>query len=179
MRRSSQFPRGRKALSLLEVVLALAIFLFSLVGIGQLVNLGTERGEDVRLQLQAIQLCQTKLAELDVGVIPLVPQTNVAYLDDPNWHWSVACRRNLLGGLWDAHVTIARLDAKGVRTEWSLSQMVLDPALRGERSGLAGESNQNDSSRPGAISSDTTGSHSQAAPASSGPPTSSAPNGGK
>jgi len=157
----------------------LAIFLFSLVGIGQLVNLGTDRGEDVRLQLQAIQLCQTKLAELDVGVIPLVPQTDVAYLDDPNWHWSVECKRNLLGGLWDAHVTIARLDAKGGRTEWSLSQMVLDPTLREERPGLGGESNQSSSSRPGAISSDRTGSHPHTAPASSVVPSSASGNGGK
>ena len=122
-------PR-RSGLSLLEVVIALAIFLFSLAGISQLVNVANDRSLEVQLQLQATQLCQTKLAELSVGVVPLMTQTDVPFLDDPEWQWSVECNPGPIEGLWSIRVSISRSQSNGSRRDWSLSQAVLDPSLR-------------------------------------------------
>ena len=53
----------RPALSLLEVIIAMAIFLMAVVVIGQLVTMGGERAPEVDQQSEATMLCQSKLSE--------------------------------------------------------------------------------------------------------------------
>jgi general secretion pathway protein I len=152
MKRRRTYNWSRGGFTLFEVIIALAIFLLSLVAITQLVNLAVDRAQDIRLQLQATQLCQTKLAELAVGIVPLAPQADVAFLDEPDWHWTVECQPSQIRGLWEVCVTVIRLQPNGSRSEWSLGELILDPALHGNRlnsaSAVAGAGLQNPRAMP-------------------------------
>jgi general secretion pathway protein I len=124
-------PGGRPGLSLLEVLVALAIFLISLIAIGQLITLGGERAVDGQQHGRAAQLCQSKLAEVVAGAVPLTSQSEVPFDEDPNWVWSLDCTQADAPGLWNVQVRVIRQRSDGTQVERSLSQMVLDPSLRG------------------------------------------------
>jgi prepilin-type N-terminal cleavage/methylation domain-containing protein len=124
--------RGRRrGLSLLEVLVALAIFLFSLIVLGRLVVMGSDTALDVQYQSQAAQLCQSKMAEVVSGVVPLNSQNEVPFDEDPDWTWSLECEQNSIAGLWNVTVHVVRQRPDGGRNECSLSQMMLDPSVRG------------------------------------------------
>src|SRR5262249_30485154 len=77
--------RARRGLSLLEVLVSLSIFLFALIVIGRLVVMGTDLALDVQYQSQATQLCQSKMAEVLCGAVPLSSQNEVPFDEDSNW----------------------------------------------------------------------------------------------
>jgi type II secretion system protein I len=123
----------RSAITLLEVIVSLAIFLFALVAIGRLITLGSDRAVDVNRQSWALLLCQSKLAEIVAGVEPLSSQTDVPCEEDPTWLWSVECTQGDFPGLWTVQVWVRKEGTEGP-PEASLSQMVFDPAQRGNAS---------------------------------------------
>jgi hypothetical protein len=110
---------------------ALAIFLFALVAIGRLVTVGGDRAVDVQLQSRATQLCQSKLAEVIAGVVPLSAQAEVPFDEDPDWQWSLDVSQGSVTGLWTVTVRVSREGAGGSKVQASLSQMIVDPSIRG------------------------------------------------
>jgi type II secretory pathway pseudopilin PulG len=118
-------------LSLLEVLVAMAIFLFSLVAIGRLITIGGDQAVDVRQQGEAIQLCQSKLDEVRCGALPLTSQTDVPLEEDPNWLWTLDAEQGAAAGLWNVTVRVSRKGPDGSRLQASLSQMIIDPSIRG------------------------------------------------
>ena len=123
----------RPGLSLLEVLVALGIFLFALVALGQLVNLGSDRAVEVRQQQRALQRCQSKMAEVIAGAVSLSSSSSdVPFDDDPDWRWSMTDNQSTsVTGLWSVTVTVNHQRSDGTQIQCSLSQMVLDPSLRG------------------------------------------------
>jgi len=75
---------ARPGLSLLEVLVALAVFLFSLIALGQLLSIGADRAKDVEYQAQALHICQSKIAELAAGSLPMNSQSDTPLEEDPN-----------------------------------------------------------------------------------------------
>src|SRR5437870_288141 len=99
----------RPGISLLEVLIALAIFLLAVIGIGQLITLAGDRAVDVQQQAQAIQLCQSKLAEVVAGVVPVhPPQSNTPFEEDPSWEWALDSEQGSVAGLWNVTVRVSR-----------------------------------------------------------------------
>lgn len=121
----------RNGLSLLEVLIALAVFLVSLVGIGRLVILGSDQALQVQDQLRASQLCQAKLAELMAGAIPLSSQNEAPFDEAPDWNWSVECNQGDVSGLWNVTLHVTHQSPTGVKVDVVVSQMIVDPSLRG------------------------------------------------
>ncbi len=80
-------------MTLLEVIVAMAIFLMSLVAIHQLVAIGTDRALDVKWQSRASLRCQSKLNECIVGLQPLQASGSYAAFDNdtelPTLLWKV------------------------------------------------------------------------------------------
>ena len=60
-------PLVANGLSLIEVLLALTIFLLSLVVLGRLVDMGTDRELEARFQTRGTRLALDKLAEFESG----------------------------------------------------------------------------------------------------------------
>jgi general secretion pathway protein I len=123
----------RHGLTLLEVLVSLAIFLMALVALVRLVSLGNERALDTMQQTEGLRRCQSKLAEVIIGAVPLNSQSGVAFDDDPSglWTWSLDCQQGAVTNLWNVQVRCTRQRSANDTLEVSLSQMVLDPSVRG------------------------------------------------
>lgn len=122
----------RQGLTILEVLVAVAIFLMAVVVIGQLLQMAGERAMEVRFQSEAAQLCQSKLAELSAGAIPFESQGDTPLEEDESWLCSVEAEQGNVVGVWKVRVSMARTRPDGARAEYcSVSQLILDPAARG------------------------------------------------
>jgi type II secretion system protein I len=120
-------------MTLLEVLIALAIFLLSLVAIGRLVSLSTERALEVQFQGEAMLKCQRVMAEIYAGVQQLTSQSDMPFDDDQTgtWHWSCDCEQGQVNNLWTVQVRVSKQRADGSQMEVTMSQMMLDPSIRG------------------------------------------------
>ncbi len=131
MLRRTRPTRERPGLTLLEVILSLAIFLFSLVAIGHLMTVGAQRAADVRSQGRATQLAQSKLNEVLAGVLPLSGGEG-NFDEDPDYTWSVQCQQENIPNLWDVSVKVERTNREGIHVV--LQQVIVDPTARGSAS---------------------------------------------
>jgi type II secretion system protein I len=143
----------RDGMTLLEVIIALAIFMLSIVAIQRLILIGTDRARDVQLRAEAIRLCQSKMAEIYAGAEQLQSQSDVPFTEDPVWHWSADCNQGNVNNLWTVEVRVGRDRADGTKLEVTLTQMMLDPSVRGTNVNL----NSNSSGSSGSSSGSTTG----------------------
>jgi prepilin-type N-terminal cleavage/methylation domain-containing protein len=126
------YPRAsRRGLSLLEVVVALAIFLFSLTALSQLVSFAGDRANEVSIRSRAARLCQTKLAEVLAGVVPLSAQSDTPFDEAPDFTWSLTTDSGPATNLFLVTVTVSHAGLGGYTTQCSLYEMVLDPSVVG------------------------------------------------
>ena len=146
---SRRDPTRRGGLTLLEVLIALGIFLMALVAISTLVTASADQALEIQQRSRAIQLCQSKLAEVIAGVVPLSGQGDAPFDEDPNWSWSLDADQGDIAGLWKVTVHVSRQQPNGSRIECSLDRLLLDPSLRGstlDASTIAAANNANSSS---------------------------------
>ena len=120
----------RPGLSLLEVLLALAIFLMSLVAIGGLIDFGSDQGQAASMQAAGTRLAQSKLAEVEAGAIDVAAGGDGTFDDEPDWHWSVESTPAQCPNLYSVTVRVWR--DTGRHHEVSISQTVFDPAQMGK-----------------------------------------------
>lgn len=127
---SRRLAVGRPALTLLEVVISVAIFLFALVAIGRLVIMGTDKAAEARNLSRATMLCQSKLAEVIAGAESLTSSGSYTpFEEDSNWQWRLECDQSEVTGLYKVQVWVQRQGQDN--NEVSLIQYVLSPSLRG------------------------------------------------
>lgn len=124
--------RGRQGLTLFEVVVALSIFIVAMVPLWHLVNLGTEQALEVQLQAQGALLCHGKMAEVISGaeLLESIGATPFKEESARDWQWQMDASEDVTG-LWKVRVSVQRQRSDGSMIEVVLSQMVLDPAIRG------------------------------------------------
>jgi general secretion pathway protein I len=120
----------RKGLSLLEVIISLAIFLFSLVAISQLIDIGVNQAVELDFRAQAALIAQTKIAEAAAGVIPLTSQGETDLEEDSAWTWKLDAEPDSIPGLFRVRVTVSRQE-RVMNINVAMSQLVLDPTKRG------------------------------------------------
>lgn len=129
MRLRCQAARG--GISILEVMAAFTVFFVSFVALSELVNLSMRQASLVQQRELAALLCQSKLAEVVAGAIPL-SGTEATVDEDPSWNWELQCEQDgQVTGLWNVRVRVHRTTPDGFNVECVLHQMVLDPTLRG------------------------------------------------
>jgi general secretion pathway protein I len=154
--------RRRPGLSLLEVLVALAIFLFSMVTISKIVIAAADRAVEARYHSEGVQICQQLLARLSIGELSMSSQGDTPLDQDPEWHWSVDAEQGTVSGLWNVTVHASRAGPTGSPMEYcSLSEMLLDPSMRGssfDTVTVNGTSSSNTGSGSGTGSSSGTGS---------------------
>jgi prepilin-type N-terminal cleavage/methylation domain-containing protein len=99
-------PRGNipRGLSLLEVVLALAILAMSVALLSQITRQATEDGIMAQRLATAHMLCESKMAEVLVGAIPLTSSSWTPISDSTrrgNWYYQIqtvtAQRKDMIG----------------------------------------------------------------------------------
>jgi Tfp pilus assembly protein PilV len=124
-------PAARPALSLMEVLVSLAIFLLSLAALTRLVTFAGERALEAQYRSQATLHCLSQLAEVEAGSIALGSQGESPLGDDPDYEWSMDASQGQVAGLWNVTVTVSRKGPGGAPIKVSLSKMVLDPSAVG------------------------------------------------
>jgi type II secretory pathway pseudopilin PulG len=128
----------RQGITLLEVVVSLAIFLFSIVAIGYLTNQGSERAYQTLQKTLALQLCQSKLAEAGQGVLDFsnLPSgyQSFDFGDDSalkDFQWQITADPSTIPDLYDVTVSVQRDLQDGKVTVVTLSQKIFNPTKRG------------------------------------------------
>lgn len=129
------FQFGRRGLSLLEVLAALAIFLFSLVALGRLIGIGSDNVREIQWLGQGSLLAQSRMAEVLAGSIALSSQSDSTCDEDSDWSWSMEADPDTPPGLYRVKITLSRNRPDGSRFETVLNQMVIDPNFRGNTDG--------------------------------------------
>ena len=126
-------PRSRRrGLSILEVLVSVMVFLVAFGTLSEVLSLSARHGLEATHRQQAVLICQSKLAEVGVGAIPLSSQPETSLEEDPAWMWSIQCEQSgQVTGLWNVTVRVTRANREPTQVECVLNQMVLDPSLRG------------------------------------------------
>jgi hypothetical protein len=117
------------------VLVSLAIFLMSLVALGQLINLGGDAARDVQWISRSMMIAESRMAELTAGSLPLTSQSETPCDEDTDFSWSVTSEPEGAPGLFRVTVTVSRPRPDGSKFETTLNQLVLDPTLRGNTNG--------------------------------------------
>ncbi|MGH7200285.1 MAG: hypothetical protein ACREJB_06745 [Planctomycetaceae bacterium] len=121
----------RRGLTLYEVVLALAIFLGAMVVLSQIINVGARASTEAQLRTEAVLLCQTRMAEVVSGAVPMQTVSNQPYdIQSPNWQWSLDMQAGPHPDLLVLAVTVSYRQTDGRITEsYTLTRYVRDPLL--------------------------------------------------
>lgn len=136
-RRSAAKPKSgnRNGLSLLEVVLAVAIFLASMTAITGLVSTGTRASVRGQLETEAILRCESKLGEVLAGIEPLESVDSIDMLSEINgtegWLWSMdVIRGDAEYSPITLDITVQHADAAGeINAMFRLKRIIRDPQL--------------------------------------------------
>ncbi len=123
-------PAPRPGLSLLEVLVSLTIFLVALAALGQLIDLGEDTASKAANTTTGTRLAQSKLAEVEAGVVDCTAGGSGTCDDEPGWTWVVESAAGAATNLYAITVRVGK-DYKGKRFEVTLAQMVCDPAQMG------------------------------------------------
>jgi general secretion pathway protein I len=135
IRHSASKPR--RGLSLLEVIVALAIFLLSLVAISRLIEQGADMALEMEERSYGSMLAQRKIAELVAGSEQLVGHGDTAFEgDDSDWYWSLTADADAIANLYKVVVTVHKDTPRG-KVEVTFSQYILDPTKRGSTDATA------------------------------------------
>ncbi|MCE9567227.1 MAG: prepilin-type N-terminal cleavage/methylation domain-containing protein [Planctomycetes bacterium] len=136
-------PQPRRAgLSLIEVLVAMAIFFIAIVAVSRLVDMGMDRELDARFNATGARLAQAKLAEFETGITAMTSTSGdfAATESEPGWTWTMQADPQGTN-LYLVTVTVTR-DQKGRPFTLTLAQMMLDPTAKG----TAAEATRPDSS---------------------------------
>ncbi len=125
--RSPRRTDQRQGMTLLEVLLALAIFLFSLAAISQLFTFATHQANEIQQQSRSTRLAQSKLGEYIAGVTSLTNGSGTCD-DEPEFQWQSSVSDGGAQNLYLVTVTVSR-DTPHIET--SLTQYILDPRSKG------------------------------------------------
>ena len=130
--RSRKTSFARRGFSLIEVIVAMFIFLMALVGVGKLVEIGSDLAIEADLQSEGASRCQSKMAEVVFGAVALQAQSDAPLDEDPNWTWSMSADQDSsVNGLWKVSITFTRKRSDGDPISCTIEEFVVDPSIRG------------------------------------------------
>lgn len=127
----------RPGMSLLEVIVALAIFIMALAALGQLVQLGMDEAVEADRQTVATRLAQSKMAEVEAGAVSTANGGAGEFTDQETladgtalWKWEAVSTEMDIPNLYSVTVTVS-LTTSGNGYSLSMTQLVYDPAFQG------------------------------------------------
>jgi len=146
----------RRAFSLLEVILALAIFTGAIAVLGELARQGVENARHVRDLSQAQLLCESVMAELNANLISPQSSYGVAMeTDDPDhmWLYDIDVQTVDEDGLLSVNVTVRQDTSTDSRpVGCSLVRWMIDPTAAALSSNSTSDSSSSSSSSSGSSS---------------------------
>lgn len=126
-RRSSHNRRG---ITLIEVMLALGIFLISGTAIMVILTNGVNASVQSRLKTQAVLRSESILSEILATSDLMQSSADVPFEDDPNWVWSLDVNPGPQTDLLELILTVRHdSDSSLGRVSTSLKRYVRDPQI--------------------------------------------------
>ena len=126
---SRTMNRHRRGLSLLEVVLALGIFLGTYLVISEIVRRGAKAGREALAQNAAVLRAERVMNELVAGSLPFQNSSGNTFEDDKTWSWSSEIADGPHVDLKQITVSVKRTEGNLVTGEYSLVRWTRDPQL--------------------------------------------------
>lgn len=122
----------RAGMSLMEVLVALAIFLLCLTAIGRLVDQGGEFALSARYQNTGTRLAASKLAEVEAGLVAVTQASSGDFAadGDDGWTWTVTPAPTDVTNVYAVTVVVSK-PFLGKDFQVVLTQTVCDPAMMG------------------------------------------------
>lgn len=109
MRRlQTDLPRDNGGFSLLEVILALAIFVASAAILSRLVLLGIENAEYSREQTEAMMIAEARWAEIEAGILDPTAAGTFASPEFPDWQCTIAANIDQTSVLYLVQIEITK-----------------------------------------------------------------------
>ncbi len=96
----------RHGLSLIEVILALAILGVALAIIGEILRQGFISASEARWRSEAQLLCDSKMAEIASGILPLESASMTSIENNPDWEYEVEVSNAEIDGLLRVQVSV-------------------------------------------------------------------------
>jgi hypothetical protein len=122
--------RQRRALSLLEVILAIAILGGALAVLGELMRLGARSAAQARDLTTAQLFCESKLNELTAGIEEPVATSSQPLDESGEWLYTVEPETIDEQGLISIRVTVTQSPEAAARPVlFSLTRWIVDPAV--------------------------------------------------
>ncbi len=121
---------SRRGMTLIEVLLALAIFLLSVSALAQLMSNGMDGAVQSRLKTQAVMRCESMLSEILVVSDLMQTSLDTPFEDDPSWTWSLEVLPGPTDDLLELNVTVQHEGESALsRVSTSLRRYVRDPQI--------------------------------------------------
>ena len=130
MNRSCQRHKQRaqhSGFSLIEVLIALAIFLGSLTTIAWFLDIAAQSSLEARKLTAAMLLCETKMEETLAGIYPLESTSNQSFEDNAEWNWSMDVSDGPVSGLLSVTIEITSSETPTAIPVFSLNRWMRDP----------------------------------------------------
>jgi prepilin-type N-terminal cleavage/methylation domain-containing protein len=118
---------GRRGFSLLEVILALAIFTLALTAIGELMRLGLRNAALARDTTRAQTLAESVLNELASQAIEVTPVSDQVSEFDPDFQYSIQIAPVEVAGLLSATVYARRVNSTNPNDGFTVTRWIPDP----------------------------------------------------
>ncbi len=123
-------PSDRRGISLLEVVLALGIFLGTFAVISQIINTGARAAMQAQAENDATLRAEGILNEVLAGALPFASAGPVPFEDDARWTWTVDITDGPHPDLRQIQVSASRQRKDGViDMTIALTRYTRDPQL--------------------------------------------------
>lgn len=120
--------RSRKALSLLEVILALAILATAATLLSQLMQLGLRSAAIARDEPRAVLWCESRLEELSAGILAPNIVQDVPVPEDGAWVYSIDVRPGPYLGLLEVVASVEPKDALPNSASVTMTRWIIDPS---------------------------------------------------
>jgi Tfp pilus assembly protein PilV len=130
----------------MEVMIALTIFLLSLVAIAGLVDMGMEREMEAQFQIRGARLAQSKMSEIVSGTLQM-SSTSGTFDTESEWSYDVTAEPFGPPNLYTVTVTVSR-DYKGQKFQFVLTQMAINPIMTGSAQAATATTDQGSATPP-------------------------------
>ncbi len=124
------FPGRREGITLLEVLLSMGLFLLAMTALTRLMDIGTDAALDSTFRNDANRLAQSKLAEIEAGVIPPDLASGGTFESEPSWSWDMQSAPWSVPNLYTVTITVSRTTGRNVSV--SHSQIIYDSREMGK-----------------------------------------------
>jgi general secretion pathway protein I len=121
---------SRTGMTLLEVVIALALFFAAMAAISEILHMGSQTAVKAQLRAEASLLGESKLNEVIAGIVPLTPVSEQAFEDALQWTWTLTVEDDTDVSIKRLLLTVNHLNTAGKSDhEIQFARLLRDPAI--------------------------------------------------